>query len=72
MVFVTQELIKEREMRLMDNTEELLQESDFRFVSDNEEEAEIVYERSVFKNLKKNFTFYTINLVYFRWNIYLC
>ncbi len=53
MVFVTQELIKEREMRLMDNTEELLQESDFRFVSDNEEEAEIVYERSVFKNLKK-------------------
>ena len=55
MVFVTQELIKEREMRLMDNTEELLQESDFRFVSDNEEEAEIVYERSVFKNLKKNF-----------------
>lgn len=37
----------------MDNTEELLQESDFRFVSDNEEEAEIVYERSVFKNLKK-------------------
>ena len=53
MVFVTQELIKEREMRLMDNTEELLQESDFQFVSDNEEEAEIIYERSVFKNLKK-------------------
>lgn len=37
----------------MDNTEELLQESDFRFVLDNREEAEIVYERSVFKNLKK-------------------
>lgn len=37
----------------MDNTEELLQESDFQFVSDNEEEAEIIYERSVFKNLKK-------------------
>ena len=36
MVFVTQELIKEREMRLMDNTEELLQESDFQFVSESE------------------------------------
>ena len=54
---MTQELIKEREMRLIYNTEELLQESDFRFVSDNEEEAESVYERSVFKNLKKNFKY---------------